>query len=205
MKISVLGLIIGIVVGILLVGLIYYSAYYLFEKYQKVRHPFGKNSKTENPSEIKTLSLSEWVNFSNTCDNDYISDDTVFLKTEEKYLAVDESQSKVIVKSFNTTDKYQKWRIIFYKDPDNPFKSNNGIIYNMGCGKYIDFENSKVVLRDLEEPIEMKCPIDNFEISVTQIANNISNLDKNVYLSLEGNNISGTLNKKNASVFFVSY
>jgi hypothetical protein len=208
MKINFLQLIVGLVVGVILVGLLYYGAYYLFEKYQRIRHPFKRSSHEKAPPPSPTtLSLSESINTpSDICDNEYIMDRDVFLKVNGKALAVDETLSKVITKPLNLTDKYQKWRIIFYKDPNNPFGKSQGFIYNIGCDKYLSFENSILVLKDMEEPIDIKCPVDNFRVELVHFQNQLSNLDETVFLELQnGNKIISTSDRKKASDFFVTY
>jgi hypothetical protein len=212
MKINFLQLIVGLIVGVLLVGLIYYGAYYLFEKYQTIRHPFQRSKSSSPPPSPSpsptTVSLSEGINSKDnigTCESEYIIDSDVFLKVKGKTLALDETLTKIVTTQFNPTDKYQKWRIIFYKDPNNPFGRSQGFIYNVGFNKYLSFENSTLVLKDIEDPIDMKCPVDNFRVELVHFQNQISNLEENIFLELQNNTIITTSNRKKACDFFVTY
>jgi len=202
MRISFLSLIIGICVGIFLVGIVYYGIYYIWGKYQAVRHPFKVFSATPPPSQ-SSISFSEWLNRN---EENYIFSENVFLRVGDgKVIAIDEDRKKLKLKNLNSTDKSQLWRLHFYKNPNDPYEKEQGVIYNLDSNKYISFdEDGDIILKDLLEPYGLNIPHGNVNIECTHDFNKISNIDKNVWIYVDQNKIKTTKNRKNASDFFVT-
>lgn len=205
MKISLLSLIVGIILGVLIIGLLYYGAYKSFEIYFKIRHPFKKSS-AEGPlpeSEITTppknkLYISEWMNIPG--EDEYISKGDVYLFNKNKIVAIDETRKFLKLTDFNSTDSLQKWKLFFFKNPNNPFENTGGIIYNEATHKYISFENGDISLKDLEESYG----VDSFNVEVIQYANKLSDKFGEWWITNEESLIKSTKNEKNAMEFSVA-
>lgn len=208
MRISFLSLILGLVIGILLIVIIYYGIYKAFNIYFKIRHPFSSSTDIVSESSIYTpppkLSISEWMN---KFDNEFIASGDVFIFDENDLsLSIDESRKYLKLTKFNSTDKMQKWKLFFFKDPNDPYEDTEGIIYNNSTNQYIFFLEDELKLVSLDSPYILNSPVGNFSVECIQSSNKISNPKKEfwLYADPKAKVLKTIKNKKNAMNFFVS-
>ena len=212
MKISILSLVLGLIIGVLLLGFLYYVAYKSFDTYLKIRHPLKKSStelKSPTQPPANKMYISEWMsnsqkgNISNF--ENFIADGEVYLFDKNgKSIAINETRNFLKVVNFNSTDKLQKWRLYFFKNPNDPYEETEGIIYNAGANKYISFEGDQIVLKDLKEPYTLNAPTGMFNIECIHSSNKISDTHEEFWITSEKDILKTTKNKENAMDFFVA-
>lgn len=201
MKISFLALIVGIIVGVLVICLLYYSAYKSFDFIFKIRHPLKSNSTALPPPEKK--SISEWMN--SFGEHDIAFGDVFLFDKNGLSISIDETRKKLKVVKFNHTDKMQKWKLFFFRDPNDPHEETEGVIYNIATNKYISFKNGDIILEDLPEPYTINVPIGSFVAKSKSESNKLSDLNGEFWITVDYSNhmLKTTENKKNATEFFV--
>jgi hypothetical protein len=215
MAIGIMSLIVGIVAGVLLIAFIYYGVYYLDEKYAAVRHPFKKSpTPSAEPTNLSTASLSKSINvddgYNEKCPEDRVSFIGLLETTASASasgssasamcVVIDETGKKLILAKINNLDSSQKWMFIFQKNNADPLSNNGGFIYNLKMKKYIFFDGNNLNLVDGNF---IGCR-ENFIIGCFQDSDKISNLQRNAWLSLEGNNITITTDRKKSINFSIT-